>query len=207
MLGIETVGTTAYHPQTNGQVELYNPTMATQMRHYVADDPSRWDELLPVITMAFNSQPHRSTGIAPFELAIPRRIPDHRVRNLPPGTPLATKGKPNDGSPLACKREFMASLRKQLPVVVESLRKTQERYNGILTTGSQPAMRTSRSPTTYTRPTTIGKTSCKPRPLDTSWSLTWLRMPPRLSWTLTGRKNAPVVTMLPQLLVQRRRIL
>jgi len=128
MLGTETVCTTAYHPQTNGQVERYNRTMATQLRHYVADDPSRWDELLPVITMAYNSQPHRSTGIAPFELVIPRRIPNLTVRNLPPGTPLFNKGALKDGSPLACKREFMARRRRQIPVVVEALRKTQQRY-------------------------------------------------------------------------------
>jgi len=111
MLGIETVRTTAYHLQTNGQVERYNRTMATQLRHYVADDPSRWDELLPVITMAYNGQPHRSTGIAPFELVIQRRIPNLTVSNLPPGTPLASKGTLKDGSPLARKREFMARLR------------------------------------------------------------------------------------------------
>jgi len=128
MLGIETVRTAAYHPQTNGQVERYNRTMATQLRHYVADDPSRWEELLPVITMAYNSQPHRSTGIDPFELVIPRRIPNLTVRNLPPGTPLTKKGTLKDGSPLARKREFMARLRKQIPIVVEALRKTQQRY-------------------------------------------------------------------------------
>jgi len=128
MLGIETVRTTAYHPQTNGQVERYNRTMATQLRHYVDDDPSRLDELLPVITMAYNSQPYRSTGIAPFELVIPRRIPNLTVRNLPPGTPLSNKGTLKDGSPLTRKREFMARLRRQIPVVVEALRKTQQRY-------------------------------------------------------------------------------
>jgi len=128
MLGIETVRTTAYHPQTNGKVERYNRTMATQLRQYVADDPSRWDELLPVITMAYHSQQHRSTGIAPFELVIPRRIPNLTVRNFPPGSPLTKKGTLNDGSPLACKREFMARLRKQIPIVVEALRKTQQRY-------------------------------------------------------------------------------
>jgi len=88
VLGTETVRTTAYHPRTNGQVERYTRTMATQLRHYVTDDPRRWDELLPVLTMAYNSQPHRSTGTAPFELVIPRRVPSLSVRNVPPGTPL-----------------------------------------------------------------------------------------------------------------------
>jgi len=128
MLGIETVRTTAYHPQTNGQVERYNRTMATQLRSYVADDPSRWDELLPVITMAYNSHPHRSTDITSFELVIPRRIPNLTVRNLSPGTPLTNKGPLKDGSPLARKRVFMAHLRKQIPIVVEASRKTQQRY-------------------------------------------------------------------------------
>jgi len=78
--------------------------------------------------MACHSQPHRSTGIAPFELAIPRRIPNLTVRNLPPGAPLSNKGTLKDGSPLARKREFMARMRKEIPIVVETLRKTQQRY-------------------------------------------------------------------------------
>jgi len=88
VLGTETVRTTAYHPQTSGQGERYNCTMATQLRHDVTDDPRRWDELLPVLTMAYNSQPHRSTGIAPFKLVLPRRSPSRSVRILAPGTPL-----------------------------------------------------------------------------------------------------------------------
>jgi len=127
VLGTETVRTTAYHPQTNGHVERYNRTMATQLRLYVTDDPRRWDEILPVLTMAYQSQPHRSTGIAPFELVIPRRIPSLSVRNLPPGTLMKNKGTLKDGSPLARKREFMAKLRQQIPAVVEALQKTQQR--------------------------------------------------------------------------------
>jgi len=128
MLGTETVRTTAYHPQTNGQVERNNRTMATQLRHYVTDDPRLRDEILPVLTMTYNSQPHRSTGIAPFKLVFLTRIPSLSVRNLPAGTPLKHKGTLNDGSPLARKREFMAKLRQQIPVVVEAFQKTQQRY-------------------------------------------------------------------------------
>ena len=128
MLGTETVRTTAYHPQTNGQVERYNRTLVTQLRHYVADEPRRWDELLPVLTMAYNCQPHRSTGIAPFELILPRRIPNLTVRNLPPGTPLSQAGTISDGSPMAQKRQFMARLRELIPSVEAALNKTQQRY-------------------------------------------------------------------------------
>jgi len=41
---------------------------------------------------------------------------------------LTNKGTLNDGSPLARKREYMAKLRQQIPAVVESLRKTEQRY-------------------------------------------------------------------------------
>ena len=128
VLGTKTVRTTAYDPQTNGQVKRYNRTMATQLRHYVTDNTRGWDELLPVLTMAYNSQPHRSTGTAPFELVVPGRIPSLSVRSLPPGTPLTRKGTLIDGSPLARKREFMAKLRQQIPAVAEAFQKTQQRY-------------------------------------------------------------------------------
>jgi len=71
------------------------------------------------LILAYNSQPHRSTGIAPVELVL---------RNLPPGTPLKIQGTLNDGSPLARKHEFMAKLRQQIPAVVEAMQKTQQRY-------------------------------------------------------------------------------
>jgi len=187
MLSIEKVRTTAYHPQTNGQVEKYNRTMATQLRHYVADDPSRWDELLPVITMAYNSQPHQSRGIAPFELVISQRIPNVTVRNLLPGTPLANKGTLNDGSPLALKREFMVRLRRKIHVVVEALRKTQQRYkrnfdDRVVTRNVDVKIGDYVYTTNQDR-----QKICRPKPLDPSWSLMPMQMPPRSPLTLTGR--------------------
>lgn len=107
-LGSDNKDTTPWHPQTNGEVERYNRTIVTQIRHYVFDNPRRWDELLPVLTYAYNTQPHRSTGIAPFELVIPRRIPSLVVRNPPPGVAIQAQGGPKDGSPLSVKRASMA---------------------------------------------------------------------------------------------------
>ena len=57
------------------------------------------------------------------------RIPNLTVRNLHLGTPLTNKETLKDGSPLARKREFIARLRKQIPIVIEALRKTQQRHN------------------------------------------------------------------------------
>ena len=37
MIGIKHVFTTAYHPQTNGQVERFNKTIAARLRLYVAE--------------------------------------------------------------------------------------------------------------------------------------------------------------------------
>lgn len=127
-LNIEQKATTPYHPQTNGQVERYNRTIVKQVRHYVQDNPRMWDELLPILTYAYNTQPHRSTGIAPFELVIPRRIPNLAVHNPPPGVPIQAQGGPKDGSPLAVKRGFMARLRRIIPKVAEAMCKTQQRY-------------------------------------------------------------------------------
>lgn len=127
-LRIETRESTPYHPQTNGQVERYNRTIVKQIRHYVADNPRMWDELLPILTYAYNTQPHRSTGIAPFEMVIPRRIPNLTVHSVPPGVSIQAHGTTTDGSPLSVKRSFMARLRKTIPKVAEALRKTQQRY-------------------------------------------------------------------------------
>jgi len=114
VLGTETVRSTTHHPQTSGQVERDNRTIATQLRNYVTDDPRRWEELLLVFTRAYNSQSHRSTVLAPFELDFTQRNPILSVRILPPGTPLNNKGTLKYGSPIARNREFMAKLRQKI---------------------------------------------------------------------------------------------
>jgi len=106
-----------YAPDDNSDSddEVVSPSLSEDSEQYL-------------LTTDYNSQQHRSTGIAFFELVIPRRIPSLSERNLPPGTPLKDKGTLNNGPPLARKREFMAKLRQQIPAVEEALQKTQKCY-------------------------------------------------------------------------------
>lgn len=72
ILGVKNLFTTTYHPQCNGQVERFNRTMLAALRHYVADHPKEWDLFTDALTYAYNTQVHRTTKLAPFELVISR---------------------------------------------------------------------------------------------------------------------------------------
>jgi len=74
LLSIEPKVMSPSHPQTNGQTERFNRTMHTNLNPYVAEHPRSWDQLLRALTLAYNSRPHRSTGVAPLELVNPMGV-------------------------------------------------------------------------------------------------------------------------------------
>ena len=71
MLGTLHARTLTYHPQTNGQAERYNHTLITRVRYYVSEHHDYWDQFIQPLTYAYNQQIHRTTGFAPFALALP----------------------------------------------------------------------------------------------------------------------------------------
>jgi transposase InsO family protein len=71
-LGIHKVFPTAYHPQTNGQVERYNRTILDSLRGYVAARQDDWYDYTSAVTFAYNCRVHSSFGMPPFELALKR---------------------------------------------------------------------------------------------------------------------------------------
>jgi hypothetical protein len=71
-LGIDKVFTTAYHPQTKGQVERYNRTILAALWDYVPKRQDDWDDYTYAVTFARNCRVHNSLGIPPFELALSR---------------------------------------------------------------------------------------------------------------------------------------
>ena len=61
---------TAYHPQSQGQVERMNAIISQMLHCLMSDvaDLGRWKEYLPTMEMVVNSLPNRSTGYSPFYL-------------------------------------------------------------------------------------------------------------------------------------------
>lgn len=64
-LGMDKTQTTPYHPQTDGQVERFNRTLAAILTAVVAPDQSDWDEHLPFLTAAYRATPRPATGHSP----------------------------------------------------------------------------------------------------------------------------------------------
>ncbi|UYV80952.1 K02A2.6-like [Cordylochernes scorpioides] len=60
--------TTSYHPQTNGQTERMNRTLADMMAMYIDERYQNWDEILPFVTFAYNSSIQDTTGYSPYFL-------------------------------------------------------------------------------------------------------------------------------------------
>lgn len=68
LLGIRSMRTTPYHPQTDGLTERFNQTLKQMLRKFVDDTGSDWDQWLPYLLFAYREVPQVSTGLSAFEL-------------------------------------------------------------------------------------------------------------------------------------------
>jgi len=123
LMGIRNLYTSTYHPQTNGQVERFKKTLVDMFMHCLEDHEDNWDELVSVLALAYNSRPHRTTGVAPMDLVTPRRLSNFSLERMPDGmTPDPSQ------SVAEAKDAFLESLKALLPQVRDSMAKTQARY-------------------------------------------------------------------------------
>ncbi|KAF3652939.1 hypothetical protein FXO38_15874 [Capsicum annuum] len=72
-LGTQVHLSSAFHPQTDGQVERTIQTLEDMLRACALDFKGSWDEHLPLIEFAYNNSYHSSIQIAPFEALYGRR--------------------------------------------------------------------------------------------------------------------------------------
>ncbi|WVZ88875.1 hypothetical protein U9M48_035342 [Paspalum notatum var. saurae] len=72
-LGTKLIRSSAYHPQTSGQVERVNQILEDMLRACALTYSTKWDECLPLAEFAYNNSCQKSLEMAPFEALYGRR--------------------------------------------------------------------------------------------------------------------------------------
>ena len=67
-LKIKHIKTTAFHSQSNGNIERMHSTLNNLIKTSMAENQNNWDENLKHVTFAINSAVNQTTGFTPFEL-------------------------------------------------------------------------------------------------------------------------------------------
>jgi len=67
MLGIETKLSTAFYPQTNGQMERMNQELEQYLRMFIDHRQEQWPEWLGMAEFAYNNKVHAETKVSPFK--------------------------------------------------------------------------------------------------------------------------------------------
>jgi len=109
---------TSYHAQTDGQTERANRTLEDALRSYVNSQQDDWDELLPLMEMAYNNSVQASTGFSPYFLNHGREMATCLSRsmestNIPHSAPAAG--------------EMLRRWEEALSMAKEHIRQAQER--------------------------------------------------------------------------------
>ena len=66
-LGTSLLRSSAYHPQTNGQIEMVNHVLEDMLRACAISFPKKWDECLNLAEFSYNNSYQESIRMAPLE--------------------------------------------------------------------------------------------------------------------------------------------
>jgi hypothetical protein len=78
----------AYHPQTDGNTERVNRVMEDMLRHFVSNDQTNWDTLLPLVEFAINSSHHDSMAFVNDKGQLQKYTPFQLNYGRNPDSPL-----------------------------------------------------------------------------------------------------------------------
>jgi hypothetical protein len=87
ILGVRTVHTTSFHPQSNAQVERWHRSLHAGLSHYINTTNTNWDNLLPFFLVAYRATPNTVSGYSPFFLLHVREMTLPSRENLKPQLP------------------------------------------------------------------------------------------------------------------------
>ena len=133
LLGIKSIRTSVYHPQTDGLVERLNKTLKSMIRKFVHKDSRNWDRWLDPLLFAVHEVPQASMGFSPFELLFGR---------TPRGVLDLVKESWEEGpSPSKNEVQYVLDLRAKLHTLGqlsrENLLQAQERQQQLYNRGAR----------------------------------------------------------------------
>ena len=70
MLDTKLTNSIAFHPQTDGQIEIVNRMIIHILHMYNSNHPCTWDEILPYVKYSYNRALHGSTNHIPFQVGL-----------------------------------------------------------------------------------------------------------------------------------------
>jgi len=111
LLGIDKTRSTPWHPESNGLVERFNRSLGEMLRQITSKDQKDWDQNLDLVTMAYRSTVHDSTGQTPNLMMLGRELPM-------PSYLLCQEPNKEPRSPV----DFVQTLKKQFQTVHEIAR-------------------------------------------------------------------------------------
>jgi hypothetical protein len=68
LLDTKLTKSTAFHPQNDGQIEVFNQMIVHILRMYNSKNPCTWDESIPYVQHNYKIAIHSSTGHNPFQV-------------------------------------------------------------------------------------------------------------------------------------------
>lgn len=85
-LGVHKTRTTPYRPHSDGMVERFIRTLKQMLSIFTNEDPQDWDDLLPLLLMAYRATENKSTGCSPNSVMFGREnsFPIDLMAGLPP---------------------------------------------------------------------------------------------------------------------------
>ena len=114
LLEINQTKSSSYHPSANGICERYNQTLLNMITTYVNEEQTNWDVYLPLVTSAYRSSVHETTGYTPNYLMFGREV------NLP--VQFLVGVAPNHT--LQSHPEYVSNLQDKFTKVYNSVRKS-----------------------------------------------------------------------------------
>ena len=70
LLNIKQANSLPYVPQQNGAAERLVSTMKSMLCHFAVNKPRQWDNVVPLVVLAYNNQVHATTKVTPQQMVM-----------------------------------------------------------------------------------------------------------------------------------------